>query len=305
MMSFARPWLLLLLVIPVGLMLWEWRRRGHPLVLPFDHGRQRRGGFLKRLVDGANLLPHALLATAILILARPQRTALPKDERNLTNILFCLDVSGSMISRFGDGKRSDKAIEAIKEFTSYRPGDAFGLTIFGNEVLHWVPVTKDLSALRQSTPFLRPERMPQYLWGTQIGKALREVRKVLTAEPEGDRMVILVSDGQSFDLYGGQAEEIGHQLNADGIVVYYIHVAEGQPQEETFTVASLTGGQAFAAGDPVALKEVFKRIDQMQTAKMKPAAPQAVDDYRLFALAGLALGGLHLLSLFGLRYTPW
>lgn len=305
MISFARPWLLLLLLIPIGLMVWEWRRRGHPLVLPFDHGRQRPGRFLKRLVDSANLLPQLLLAVVIVVLARPQRTALPKDERNLTNILFCMDVSGSMTAQFGSGKRSDAAIAAIQEFTTYRPGDAFGLTIFGNEVLHWVPVTKDLSALRQSTPFLRPEKMPQYLWGTQIGKALREVRKVLTAQADGDRMVILISDGQSFDLHGGQAEEIGHQLYSDGIVVYYIHVAEGQPQEETFTIASLTGGQAFSAGDPAALKEVFQRIDRMQSAKMKPAAPQAVDDYRPFALAGMVFGGAHLLCLFGLRYTPW
>ena len=50
-----------------------------------------------------------------------------------------------MKSPFGDGTRSDKAIEAIKEFTTYRKGDAFGLTIFGSDVLHWVPVTKDLS----------------------------------------------------------------------------------------------------------------------------------------------------------------
>src|SRR5206468_11715957 len=66
-----------------------------------------------------------------------QRLANTDKERALTNILFALDVSGSMTSPFGDGKRSDKAIEAINEFTTYRKGDAFGLTIFGSDVLHW------------------------------------------------------------------------------------------------------------------------------------------------------------------------
>jgi len=305
MIQFVHPQLLLLLALPIGLALWEWQRRGHPLVLPFDHARAPRGRWLRRTVDLANLIPAALLAVVILLLARPQRAAVPKNERLVTNIQFCLDVSGSMNATYGDGNRADAAIRAIQDFTSYRTGDAFGLTIFGNEVLHWVPVTHDLSALRLAAPFLRPDKMPSYLWGTQIGKALREVKKVLTARPEGDRMIILVSDGQSADLYGGEAEEIGNDLNQSGIVVYYIHVAEGQPQEETFTVAGLTGGQAFAAGDPMALKEVFRKIDSMQKARLKPASPEWVDDYRPLAAGGLGLLGLHLLTLFGLRYTPW
>ncbi len=304
-MTFAHPWLLLLLAIPLLLGIWEWQRRGHPLVLPFDHGQQRGGRILQRLVTSANLLPAILLAVAIVLLAGPQRLANTDKERALTNILFALDVSGSMSSPFGDGKRSDKAIEAIKEFTTYRKGDAFGLTIFGSDVLHWVPVTKDLSALRYSAPFLRPEKMPRYLWGTQIGRALRACQKVLTSRPEGDRMVVLISDGESYDLGGGAAEELGNSLSADKIVVYYIHVAEGQPQNETFTIADLTGGQAFAAGDPAALREVFQHIDQMQPAKLKPSTPEHADFLWPVALAGLAALGLQVVTSFGLRYTPW
>ena len=72
-----------------------------------------------------------LLAIAILLLAGPQRPSASADARVLTNLEFCLDVSGSMMAPFGDGKRADKALEAIIEFTSYRKGDAFGLTAFG------------------------------------------------------------------------------------------------------------------------------------------------------------------------------
>ena len=172
-------------------------------------------------------------------------------------------------------------------------------------MLHWVPVTRDLSALRLAAPFLRPEKMPQYLWGTMIGKALRSVKAVLERKADGDRMVILVSDGESADLAGGQAEEIGQELSRAGIVVYYIHVAEGQPQEETFTIARLTGGEAFAAGDPGALREVFRRIDGMQKARVRPASPEWVDDYRWVSAGGLMALGLHLIAALGLRYTPW
>lgn len=304
-MSFAFPWVLLLLVIPVPLGIWEWQRRGHPLVLPLDHSQARPAKVLRWLVQGANLLVPALLAVAVILLAGPRRMAVPEERRVLTNIEFCLDVSGSMTARFGDGRRSDQAVQAITEFTSYREGDAFGLTVFGTDVLHWVPVTKDLSALKLSAPFLRPEKMPPYMGGTRIGHALRSIRSILASREEGDRMVILISDGMSADLGGGIAQELGETLAADNIVVYYIHVAEDEPQEETFTLASLTGGQAFAAGDPEALREVFRRIDQMKPARLAPSAPEPVDFFRPFALVGLALVAMQALSLFGLRYTPW
>ena len=45
-MEFARPLLLLLLMIPVSISFWEWVRKGQPLVMPFDRGNQRRGSVL-------------------------------------------------------------------------------------------------------------------------------------------------------------------------------------------------------------------------------------------------------------------
>ena len=304
-MTFARPLLLLLLALPLLLAVWEWKRAGHRLVLPFDHGVQRPGRLLGRLVKCLNLAAPALLAVAIVLLAGPQQMAQSADARVLTNLEFCLDVSGSMMSPYGGGTRSDKALEAIVDFTSYRKGDAFGLTAFGTGVLHWVPVTKDLSAIRNSAPFLRPDKMPSYMGGTRIGNALRSVQKVLVARPEGDRMIILISDGESYDLNGGVAEKIGAELSQDHIMMFYIHVAEGAPQEETFTIASLTGGQAFAAGDPSALREVFQRIDKMRPAKVKPSAPEPADFFWPFALCGMAMVGAQMMSLLGLRHTPW
>jgi Ca-activated chloride channel family protein len=304
-MTFARPWLLLLLAIPVAMGIWEWQRRGRPLVLPLDHSHARPKRWLRRLINSANLLAPALLAVAILLLAGPQRLAVAEAARVLTNIQFVLDVSGSMTASFGNGTRADQATRALVDFTSHRKGDAFGLTLFGSDVLHWVPVTKDLSALRLSAPFLRPEKMPPYMGGTMIGHALRSVQKILNERPEGDRMVVLISDGESADLSGGVAQELGEALDRDNIVVFYIHIAEGSPQEETFTLASLTGGQAFAAGDPKALEEVFQRIDQMKPARLQPSAPERVDWFRPFVMAGLALLCLQVLSGFGLRYTPW
>ena len=94
-MTFGRPEFLLLLAIPLLIAVWELTRRYPRVTLPFDHGQQRSGRWLGRLVTAAGLLPAMLLAVAILIFSRPLRTAEPKQERQLTNIEFVLDVSGS------------------------------------------------------------------------------------------------------------------------------------------------------------------------------------------------------------------
>ena len=54
-----------------------------------------------------------------------------------------------------------------------------------------------------------------------------------------------------------------------------------------------------------ALATVFKHIDKMQAARLKPPSREFADFFTPVALAGLVFGGLHLLALFGMRYTPW
>jgi Ca-activated chloride channel family protein len=158
----------------------------------FDHSRARSNRWLERTIKLLNLAAPGLLAIAILLLAGPQRMTESADARVLTNIEFCLDVSGSMMARFGDGKRSDKALEAINEFTSFRKGDAFGLTAFGSEVLHWVPITKDLSALRsrRRSCVEKCRRMAALMDAARGPQASRRATG-------RRRMVILISDGQA------------------------------------------------------------------------------------------------------------
>ena len=118
-------------------------------------------------------------------------------------------------------------------------------------------------------------------------------------------MIVLFSDGDSFDLRDGNDLKIAQSLKDNNIRLYGIHVAEGAPSDAVAVIASLTGGEIFAAGDPAALDTVFKRIDEMQQAPIKRLTPDPVDFFHPFALAGLSVSALWLLTLFGFRYTPW
>ncbi len=134
--------------------------------------------------------------------------------------------------------------------------------------------------------------------------ALKAAEKTMLAGDTGDRMIVLFTDGESFDLENGQDVEIANGLKANGIKVYAIHVAEGGMPDTVGVIASITGGEVFSAGDPAALKSIFARIDEMQKAPLKRVMPDPIDFYQPLSLAGLGIGALYLLTLFGLRHTP-
>jgi Ca-activated chloride channel family protein len=303
-MTFAHPLVLLLLVVP-ALLLWAIPNRPPAIAVPFDRPRgaqQRSGRWIAVLVGVFDAWPALLLAGVILLLAGPQSMQRPRDARELHNIQFCLDVSGSMMM----GDRYRLAKEAIERFADAREGDAFGLTIFGSHQIRWVPLTKDLAALRNALPFANPERQPIHMSGTRIGAALRFCRDSMTAEAtEGDRLVILVSDGASSDLDPESTSEIIDELREARIAVYHIHVAEDAIPDEVVDIAEETGGEAFQASDAKSLAKVFEHIDRMRPATFRTESTVPMDRFVEIALACLCLLGLHLVGLLGVRATPW
>lgn len=302
---FARPWLLLLLALPVLQLWWTWNRRGRRVVLPFDGGLRGSGWFVRGALGVAESLPALLLAVAVLLLALPQELAAPKQKRALTNIQFCVDISGSMVAQFGSGNRYDAAMAAINEFLDYRKGDSFGLTFFGNNYLHWVPLTSDPSAFRCAIPFMSPTNGMPGFGGTEIGKAVLGCREVLTSRSEGDRMLILVTDGFSSDLMNGAEIEIVKKLKRDGVTLFAVNIQESEARGEIVNLARMTGGEVFNPDDTKALGEVFQRIDQMTKAKIEQGSAELVDWFFPFCIAGLAVLAAWALAQLGLRYTPW
>ncbi|MCA8976762.1 MAG: VWA domain-containing protein [Planctomycetes bacterium] len=302
---FGRPWMLLLLVVPLLQLCWVWRRRGRRTVLPFDQGLAGSGWLLRALLGIGESMPAMLLSLAVIILSLPQELAAPQQKRALTNIQFCVDISGSMTASFGAGTRYDAAMKAINQFLDYRTGDAFGLTFFGNNYLHWVPLTSDPSAFRCSIPFMRPENNVPGFGGTEIAKAVMACREELVARSEGDRMLILVTDGWSSDLGGGNEMDIAKKLRRDDITLFAINIQESEARGEIVNLARMTGGEVFNPGDTRALDAVFQSIDQMTKAKLQQTAAELVDWFWPFALVGLCVLGFYGLVQLGLRYTPW
>ncbi|MEY3142058.1 MAG: hypothetical protein RLY21_551 [Planctomycetota bacterium] len=299
-MTFTHPWVLLFLAIPVVLV-WTAIARAPGLVSPTDHAKHGERPWLVRVLGFFDLVPLALLAVAILVLAGPQTLQQPKRERSLTNIQICLDVSGSM-----SGRNYELATKAVEDFTRAREGDAFGLTLFGVRQIRWMPLTKDLNAIRNALPFANPEQQPTHMGGTMIGAALEFCRENMIAEAtEGDRLIILVSDGMSADLDADAPDRIGGALKDDGITVFHVHIDETDVPAEVVELVETTGGQAFAATDTDSLRAIFDHIDKMKPAKFAQVGTVPLDRFTPFAAVALALLGLHAIGLLFARYTPW
>ncbi|HAY82286.1 MAG TPA: aerotolerance regulator BatA [Planctomycetaceae bacterium] len=303
---FRYPMALLIGIVPLALTIWVWVRSGRNVVVPFDHGTQRSGNWLWTLVNFAELLPAILALVIILILCGPVTFGVPESKRKLTNIYFCVDISGSMTASFGEGSRYDASMTAINDFLEFREGDAFALLFFGNNVMDWVPLTTDSSAIRYAPPYMRPENAPPGFGGTEIGKALLACqRRLKNAAEEGDRMIILISDGYSSDLSGDNATAIAKQLRSNDITVYAIHIAESGIPDEIVNITSFTGGEVFNPGDPEGLQAIFQRIDAMEQAELEKTVADLIDNYYWYCIVGLGILVTCLLCSFGLRYTPW
>jgi len=314
--SFGNWMIRLWLFLPASILAWMWLRDRLPVLgwgndrrvaLPQDYSVTKHRYFSDFLLKCFGSAAPLLLAIGIILLAGPRHLGVPKSQRELTNIEFCLDLSGSMTAKFGPGSRYDAAISAINRFVEDRAGDAFGLTVFGTETQHWIPLTSDASAFRCATPFLDPAKglPPGYGGGTMIGKGLRKCRDALLDREEGDRMIILVSDGASADLGNGQEEELGQLLRGDQIVVYSIHIGQGISPPEVSTITNITGGVSFHPTDVQALEHVFHRIDQMQVAKVDRTYVEVLDWFQPFVICGMVFLGVVLISMWGFRYTPW
>ena len=301
-MTFAQPSFLLLLAVPVVLVVFVVQHRGWGIVMPFDHQQSALRRLIPFLIGCVAVLPAVVLAVAIVMLAGPQVLRVPKAERVLTNIEICFDVSGSM-----GGGRYTMAKNAVEEFVAARDGDAFGLTLFGSHQIRWTPLTTDLNAIRQALPFANPDNQPMHMVGTAIGAALKFCSANMMQEAtEGDRLIVLVSDGSSSDLStADQQETVSNTLLDANIVLYHVHVGTATPPAVVSDLARESGGESFVATDRKGISRIFDHIDRMRPAEFAPGGTVPMDFYAPFALVGIIALAMHTLGLLGLRYTPW
>ncbi|MFN0177265.1 MAG: VWA domain-containing protein [Gemmatimonadales bacterium] len=312
MITFARPFILLLL-LAVPLWLW-WRRRRRPLT-----ARVADGG-----VPGSAAgnpwrahLPVVFRSLALAgLVAAAAGPRLPGDRttvrREGISIVITIDVSSSMLAEdFAPSNRLEVAKRQAVGFVRGRESDRIGLVAFAGEALTQVPVTLDYPVLERAVLDLRIGALDD---GTAIGSGLATAVNRLRRVKSRSKVVLLLTDGEN------NRGSIDPRTAADaaaalGVRVYTIGVGtEGEARIPTgrglsgyryemlpvridevllTEIATRTGGRYFRAKDSDALSRIFTQIDQLEKSQVEMIRYRSADESTrpllVFALGCLAL----------------
>jgi Ca-activated chloride channel family protein len=312
-MTFTRPLLFLLLILPLFLLLWG-RRGGAVTVgdgaLPAAAARR---AWIPWIPPGLRALA---LAGWIMAAAGPQFPGGPTTvRRDGIAIVIAVDVSSSMLAEdFAPSNRLEVAKRQAIAFIRGRDADRIGLVAFAGEALTQIPVTLDYAVLEQAVMELRVGALED---GTAIGSGLATAVNRLRRVPARSKVVLLLTDGVN-NRGAIDPRTAADAAAAFGVKVYTVGVGtQGEARIPTGRglsgfryemlpveidepllrdIAAKTGGRYFRATDSQSLSRIFQQIDQMERTRAETKRYRAADETPgPFLLAGLGLFALALL----------
>lgn len=333
-MSFAYPWLLAALVVP--LIPWLWRKRRPRETMPLstlhylaDDPDPRPA----RLRLARDLLRTLALMALIVALARPQGPGRLVETRHYgIDLMLALDTSGSMRARdFEPSNRLEAAKKVLKDFIARNADNRLGLVAFAGRSLTICPLTTDTPMLAHLVDRVGFDSVGQD--GTAIGDGIGNCLYRLEDRSAKSRVIVLLSDGKNNSGYL-QPSDAAAMAARRGVRIYTIAVGKpgGAPiplvdafGREVFVrnrdgslylppideaalsqIAAITNGRYFRATDTASLQAAYAEIARLERSELpteKKRLPS--DDYAGWALAalvalvlelGLSAGALNILG---------
>jgi Ca-activated chloride channel family protein len=291
-MTFARPWLLLLLfLIPaVWVLGWMLRERIEGgLGFSPPPGLSRLASAKVTAYRFFPLLRALGLALLVISLAGPRfgRTKVKSYSEGI-DIVLALDISGSMRALdFPPGNRLDAAKGVAREFVDGRVGDRIGLVVFASNSYTQCPLTTDYGVLKN---LLESVQIGDIEDGTAIGMAIGNALNRLKDLSGESRVIVLLTDGMNNTgvldplTAAGLARAIGVRIYTvgagtkgkapfpvdDPFFGQRVRQVEVDLDEETLqAIADSTGGLYFRATDRESLERIYARIDALEKTRVE------------------------------------
>lgn len=282
MITFASPWVFLLLPLPF-LVRWltpSFRDSATAVRVPhFDMVQEASGATPSTgsVVRSPHLWQRILFVVfwmaIVTSMARPQllEEAVIR-EIPTRDLLLLVDLSGSMETKDfknADGEpveRLDAVKEVLDDFLTRRKGDRVGMIVFGNAAFVQTPFTQDLEVCRQLLNETAVRMAgPKTAFGDAIGLAIN----LFERSDIEDQVIIALTDGNDT---GSKIppDEAARIAAGRGVVIHT--VAIGDPEaagEEKLdekaleAVAKSTGGSYFFGADRKALEGIYTEIDKL------------------------------------------
>ena len=312
--TFAWPWMLAVLPVPVLMHWWPQRNASAAaLRVPYAAAQLQALGSAVggRALGVGRLLLWLAWGCLCVAAARPQQlgeaVTPPQQGRQM---MLAVDVSGSMQETdmmLGQQivERLTAAKAVLADFLDRRVGDRVGLLIFGERAYTLTPLTSDLASVRQQ---LGDSVVGLAGRETAIGDAIALAVKRLREQPQGQRVLILLTDGVS---NAGVLEPLraAELAKAEGVRVYTVafggdgsfrlfgmQVAAGDDPVDEATlqkIATLTGGRAFRARNTDELAGIYAELQRLEpVASAGPAVRPRIERYAWPLALALLLAGL-------------
>lgn len=241
-MTWATPVFLVLLpvtalVLMIVLILRHYRNKRLQRFFPaLQHGKMlhRDSAQLTGLRTVLGIIGLMLCTFA---LARPQWGYTWRDiDRQGLEIAFLLDTSNSMRANDLAPTRLQRAKWGIEEFVQALDGDRIGLVGFAGESQILCPLTLDYRAFMMHLDDVFPGIIPR--GGTHLESGLRRAMEAFGPdEGEADRVILLISDGESHE---GDLDPILRDLQRQNIRVFAIGI--GDPEGSLIPLPLDDGG---------------------------------------------------------------
>jgi Ca-activated chloride channel family protein len=232
----------------------------------------------------------------LLALARPQRT----NERVTQysegiDIMLILDTSGSMELKDFKPNRLEAAKSVALNFIRGRSHDRIGVVAFAGDAYSLTPLTTDYDLLRAQIKTMRLGMIAND--GTAIGSALAVAINRMRASNAKSKVCILISDGENT---GGNLDPLTAAKLAYGfnVKIYTIGIGRDgrvpfQPDDSPTLsyiqtrldetnlrqIAQTANGTFYRASNQQALREIFRKINQLEKAEIKESRFRDTRDF--------------------------
>ncbi|RYF79827.1 MAG: VWA domain-containing protein [Chitinophagaceae bacterium] len=239
------------------------------------------------------------LACLLLALARPQiRDVQNRNKGEGIDIVLCLDVSGSMLSRDFAPNRLEAAKEVASNFVRSRPVDRIALIIFSGESYTLSPLTTNHEVILQQIKSLKSGMLQD---GTLIGEGLAKSVERLSSAGTKSKVVILMTDGkeEAPDTRIIDPTTALQIAKVKGVKVYTVGMM-GDPAAQRFTneftpssnlddallqrIARETGGAYFKARDKETLEIIYSQIDKLEKSSFERITKTRVEEQYFYLL---------------------
>jgi Ca-activated chloride channel family protein len=279
MISFAWPWMILLLPLPwILLKLIKHYNHKKNIVAPtinFPHMKRIQQAFARASAASDRISMWQKITVAIiwgLLTISLMRPELINDIAYNNNVgydlMLAVDLSRSMdIVDFSDHGQAVSRIAATKKvvanFVRNRVGDRVGLIVFAEQAFLTIPLTFDTAAvsklLNNLVVGMAGER-------TSIGDAIGIGVQNLIKRPEASRILILLTDGEDTASHIPPIEAAQIAKNAY-IKIYTVGVGNKLDEKLLKNIADMTGGIYYKVTDVNSLEKVYAQIDQLEKSE--------------------------------------